>query len=168
MSTAHVWRGEKELSLKELEHAIELNPYFTRAKLALYNRRELANPAVGLEAAEGLRKTLALSPREPDRAFYFWAIARISLVHGQYLEALDWADRALSVQPKNPMNLFRRALCLAALDRVDEAKQMLAECEARSPGFVEKQRDWRPYDKSDFRNDELFSGFRRHGLAGWT
>ena len=167
MSTAHVWRGEKELSLKELEYAIRLNPYFTRAKLALYNRRELADPSIGLEAAEELRKALALSPREPDRQFYFWAIARINLVGAAYLEALDWADRALSVQPTNPGFLFRRALCLAALDRVDEANETLAECEVQSPGFVEKQRDWRPYDKTDARNDDVYVGFRKHGLAGW-
>ena len=83
-------------------------------------------------------------------------------------EALDWADRALSVQPKNPLFLFRRALCLAALDRVDDAKQMLAECDVQSPGFVENQRDWRPYDKKDQRNDKVFEGFQRFGLAGWT
>ncbi len=168
MSTAHVWKGEKELSLKELEHSIRLNPYFTRAKLALYNRRELADPTIGLEAAEELRKALALSPREPDRAFYFWAIARINLVHGQYFEALDWADRALSVQPTNPLFLFRRALCLAALDRVEEAKQMLSRCDLQSPGFVENQRDWRPYDQRDARNDDVYVGFQKHGLAGWA
>lgn len=168
MSTAHVWRGEKELSLKELEHAIQLNPFFTRAKLALYNRRELADPMIGQEAAEELRRALALSPREPDRQFYFWAIARINLVEGQYLEALDWADRALSVQPNNPIFLFRRALCLAALDRVKEAERMLADCEMHTPGFVEKQRDWRPYDEQDTRNNRVFLGFQRHGLAGWS
>ena len=167
MSTAHVWRGEKELSLNELEHAIQLNPYFIRAKLALHNRRELADPNIGLEAAEELRKALALSPREPDRSFYFWAIARINVVGGEYLEALDWADRALSVHPTNPSFIFRRAICLAALDRVQEARDLLSECDTLSPGFVEKQSDWRPYDESDARNDKLFAGFARHGLAGW-
>ena len=166
MSTAHVWRGDKELSLKELEYTLQLNPYFTRARLALYNRRELADPSVGLEAAEELRKALALSPREPDRAFYYWSIARISLVGGEYIEALDWADRALSVQPNNPLFLHRRAICLAALDRVEEAEKALAECESLSPGFVEEQRDWRPYEDEE-RNQKLFAGFRRNRIAGW-
>ena len=164
MSTAYVWRGEKELSLRELEHALQLNPYFSRARIAYNNRRELSDPAVGLEAAEEMRKALALSPREPDRGFYFWSIARINLVAGDCIEALDWIDRAVSVRPNDPNMYYRRAICLAALDRVDEAKEALATCDRLSPGFVEHRRDWTPYD--DDRNDLIFAGMRRHNLGG--
>ncbi|MGI9370975.1 MAG: tetratricopeptide repeat protein, partial [Hyphomicrobiales bacterium] len=166
MSTAYVWRGEMDLSLKELEHAIQLNPYFTRAKIAYYNRQELSDPSIGLEAAEEIRKALTLSPREPDRAFYFWAIARINLVAGEFLDALDWADRAVSVRPDDPNMVYRRAICLASLDHVDEAKKALETCDELSPGSIERLRDWRPYDDIE-RNDKVFLGFQRHRLMGW-
>ncbi|CAD0183855.1 invasion protein regulator [Ruegeria sp. THAF57] len=164
MSTAYVWRGEKALSLKELEYAIRLNPFFTRAKLAYFNRSELADPSIGPQAVEEIRKALALSPREPDRGFYFWAIARMYLVTGENIEALDWADRAVNVRPNDPNMLYRRAICLAALDRVDEAQEALTACEDLSEGYVDRMRDWRPYD--DDRNDKVFAGLHRNGLAG--
>ncbi len=162
MSTAYVWRGEKELSLNELEHAIRLNPYFTRAKVAYHNRKELADPSQGLEAAEEIRKALALSPREPDRAFYFWSIARINLVAGEAFDALDWADRAVSTRPTDANMVYRRAICLAALDRVDDASKALVTCEQLSPGSVARLSKWCPYE--DERDDILFSGLVRHGL----
>lgn len=165
LSTAYVWRGEKELSLKELEHAIRLNPYYTRAKVAYLNRKELTDPTMGVETAEEIRKALALSPREPDRSFYFWSIARIYLVAGEAEEALDWTERAVSVRPTDPNMLFRRAICMATLDRVDEAQEALDNCEALSPGFLESRLDWRPYN--DKRDDAVFSGLRRHKLGGW-
>lgn len=166
MSTAYVWRGEQELSLKELEHAIRLNPYFTRAKIAYHNRKELSDPSVGLKAAEDIREALTLSPREPDRWFYFWAIARINLIAGELDEALDWAERAVTGRPTDPNIFYRYAICLAALDRVDEAQEALNTCEELSPGIVKRLRDWRPYE-DNARNEKLFDGFRRHRLAGW-
>jgi class 3 adenylate cyclase/tetratricopeptide (TPR) repeat protein len=165
LSTAYVWRKERELSLKELEQAIRLNPWYTRARVALLNRRELSDPSLGIETAEELRKALALSPREPDRGFYFWSIARIYLVAGEALEALDWADRAVSVRPSDPNMLFRRAICLAALDRVEDARAALEASEALTPGFLESRLSWRPYE--DARDDILFAGLRRHRLGGW-
>jgi hypothetical protein len=61
--------------------------------------------------------------------------------------------------------LFRRAICLAALDRVEDARAALEASEALTPGFLESRLSWRPYE--DARDDILFAGLRRHRLGGW-
>jgi tetratricopeptide (TPR) repeat protein len=85
------------------------------------------------------------------------------IVQGKYEEALELAERAVAIAPDNADMLYRLAVCLAHLDRADEARGVLARCEKLRPGFVAVRRSWRPYD-DDQRNALFFAGMDRHGL----
>ena len=166
MSTAYVWKEETALSLAELEHALALNPFYVRARMARGNRLELATDRAE-EGIEEMRRALALSPRDPDRYWYFAAISRALVVAGRHAEALDWIERALGVRPEDPNLLHRRAICLAQLDRPEDARADLDACERLKPGFVASRREWRPYTDAA-RNEAFFAGLKRHRLGGWS
>ena len=69
----------------------------------------------------------------------------------------------MGLDPDNPDVQYRYAICLANLDRVDEARAALTRCEQLRPDFILKRRNWRPYS-DDSRNDRFFAGMRRHRL----
>jgi adenylate cyclase len=161
LSTAYVWREQLALSLAELERTLQLNPYFARAHLARGNRLELAGRAE--EGIAALRQALELNPRDPERHTYLAFLSRALIVQGKYEEALELAERAVAIAPDNADMLYRLAVCLAHLDRADEARGVLARCEKLRPGFVAVRRSWRPYD-DDQRNALFFAGMDRHGL----
>jgi adenylate cyclase len=161
LSTAYVWREQLPLSFEELRRVLELNPYFARAHLALGNRLDLAGqPDDGIA---GLRRALELNPRDPNRPQYMLFLARALTVQGAHDEALRWAASAVGLDLDNPDVQYRYAICLANLDRADEARAALARCEQLRPDFILKRRNWRPYS-DDSRNDRFFAGMRRNGL----
>ena len=45
--------------------------------------------------------------------------------------ALEWIERAVQMRPDLADLQYRLAICLACLDRVDEAKQALEKCECK-------------------------------------
>ncbi len=161
LSTAYVWRGQLAMGLEELRRVLELNPYFARAHLALGNRLDLAGQSD--EGIAGLRRALELNPRDPNRSHFMLYLARALTVQRAYDEALRWAERAVGLDPDNPDIQYRYAICLANLDRVDEAQAALTRCEQLRPDFILKRRNWRPYS-DDSRNDRFFAGMRRHRL----
>lgn len=61
--------------------------------------------------------------------------------------------------------LFRHAVCLAHLDRVEEARSLLDRCTAIDPTYVAKKADWRPY-ADEKRSAHIMAGLRRHNLVG--
>jgi hypothetical protein len=67
------------------------------------------------------------------------------------------------LRPDLPEALFRCAVCLAHLDRVDEARSMLERCTALDPDYVKKKSDWRPY-ADPARNAHVMDGLRRNKL----
>ena len=90
-------------------------------------------------------------------------LARAYLSLGQADQALGWAEKAIHTQPDNPDLHYRHGICLANLDRVDDAKQAFAQCERLKPGFLELRKEWKPYH-DDARNQQFFSGTERHQL----
>ena len=138
-----------------------MSPYFARAHLALGNRLDLAGQSD--EGIAGLRRALELNPRDPKRSLYMLYLARALTVQGALGEALQWAESAVGLDPDNPDVQYRYAICLANLDRIDEARAALARCEQLRPEFIGKRRNWRPYS-DDSRNDRFLAGMRRHRL----
>lgn len=161
LSTAHVWREELPQSFRALERLLELNPYFAHAHLALGNRRDLAGESE--EGIAGMRRALELNPRDPSRGQYMLFLARALTVRGEHGEAVGWVEAAAQLDPGNPDVHYRHAVCLANLDRVEEARAALARCAELRPDFIEKRRSWRPYN-DETRNERFFAGMRRHGL----
>ena len=161
LSTVYMWREQISLSLSELDRTLQLNPYFARAHLARGNRLDLAGRSI--EGIAALRQALELNPRDPERHTYLSFLSRALLVHGSSEEALQFIEHAVVIASENPDMLYRLAVCLAKLDRVEEARDALSRCEAMRPGFLELRRSWRLYN-DDERNAQFFAGMDRHGL----
>jgi len=161
LGTACVWSEQVEQGLAEAERALELNPSYAHARMAIGNRLDLIGRTE--EGITQMQNGLQLDPRHPSRWVYMIYIARGYVTLGDYETALQWSRKAVQLRPDQPDAHFRLAICLAHLDRVDEARAALGECERVRPGFLETRRGWRPY-ADDARNHHYFAGLRRHGL----
>jgi adenylate cyclase len=162
LGTVFMWAGDVEMGLSEAERALELNPYNANAVMACGNRMDLVG-----RTQEGIAlmvKAFDLNPRDPGRWHYYGYLSRAHLCLGEHEQALAWAKRAMQQRPDKAETHHRLALCLAHLDRADEARAALAECERLSPGFLTRRADWRPYPDMK-RNQLVFAGLKRLGLS---
>ena len=163
LGTVHIWAEETELGLSEAQVALQLNPNFAHAAMAVGNRLDLVGQTeAGIAQME---RSLQLNPRDPMRWRYMAYLARAYVSLEEYDTAAEWGQKAVSLRPESPDALFRQAICLAHLDRVDEARSLLDRCEATKPGFVTQRAHWQPYPDQR-RNEHLLAGLRRHGLVG--
>lgn len=157
----HIWSEETELGLAAGKQALELNPNFAHAAMAVGNRLDLLG-----ETEEGIaqmERALTLNPRDPSRWRYMAYLARAYLSLEDYKQAADWGHKAAMLRPDLPEALFRHAVCVAHLDRVDEARSLIERCSAIDPDYVAKRADWRPYPDAA-RNAHVMDGLRRHNL----
>ena len=161
LGVAYAWEEQYTKSISEAEISLQLNPYHAQAYMGLGNRLDLAG-----RTAEGISKMeqgLHLSPRDPFSPVVMAYLSRAHLSQEQPAEALGWIEKAVNLKSNSPDLQYRYAICLAHLDRVEEAKKALNECERLDPGFLEKRKHWRPYS-DDERNHRFFVGMLRHGL----
>lgn len=161
LGAALVWTEDFDRAIPETELAVELNPSNSHARMALGNRLDLIG-----RTAEGLAQMehgLQLNPRDPRRFTYMGFLARAYITLGEYETACRWARQAVQLRPDHPDLHFRLAVCLGHLDRTEEARAVLRECERLRPGLVEQRRNWKPYT-DDVRNEMFFAGLRRNGL----
>lgn len=112
-----------------------------------------------------MKRSLQLNPRDPVRWRYMAYLARAYVSLEEYETAAEWGQKAVSLRPESPDALFRQTLCLAHLDRVEEARSLLERCEAIKPGFLAQRAHWQPCPDQQ-RNEHLLAGLRRHGLHG--
>ncbi|UCH28841.1 MAG: tetratricopeptide repeat protein [Myxococcales bacterium] len=161
LGTAQIWNEELELGLASAERAVDLNPNFALAAMAVGNRLDLVGKAE--EGVARMEASLRLNARDPHRWHYMGFLSRAYAARGEHEVALDWANRGLTVRPSEADLHFRAALCLANLDRVDEAAEALRECERLEPGLCQSRASWAPYQDAA-RNQKLFDGVHRHGL----
>jgi len=157
----HIWAGETALGLAEGQRTLELNPNFAQAAMAVGNRLDLVGQTE--EGIAQMERALTLNPRDPIRWRYMAYLARAHLSLGEYEKAAEWGQKAVMLRPDLPEALFRYAVCVAHLDRVDEARDLIAQCSAIDPGYVAKRADWRPYP-DEKRNMHVMDGLRRHNL----
>ena len=161
LGVAYVWSEQFPRAISEAEISLQLNPYDARVHMGLGNRLDLVG-----RTAEGISKMeqgLRLSPRDPFCALMMAYLSRANLSQEQPDKALEWIEKAVNLRPDNPDLQYRHAVCLAHIDRVEEAKKVLDACERLEPGFLAKREHWRPY-ADDERNRRFFAGFVRHSL----
>ena len=161
LGTAYVWAEKLDLGIMEVEKAIELNPFNARAQMALGNRLDLIGRTA--EGIAQMERSIELNPRDPACSGYFGYLARAYLSAGDHEAALRCAQRAVSLKPEDADFHYRLAVCLAHLDRPDEALAALQDSDRLSPGFGASRATWRPYG-DDERNRQFFAGLERHGL----
>ena len=161
LSVGYVWNEQIDKSISELKISLQLNPYSAQANMGLGNRLDLMGKTE--EGIEKMEQGLQLSPRDPFCTFIMACLARAHLSMEQADKALEWIEKAVNLRPDNPDFQYRYAVCLAALDRVEEAKSALGECARLQPEFLESRSYWLPYS-DDERNRRFFSGMLRNGL----
>lgn len=161
LGLSYVWAEQFQTAISEVEISLQLNPYNAQAQRGLGNRLDLVGRTT--EGIIKMEQALQLSPRDPNCPKLMGYLCRAYIDHGQPAEALHWIERAINLRPDTPDLRYRHAVCLAHLDRVDEAKKALDECERLQPGFLTQRERWRPYS-DDERNQRFFAGLSRHGL----
>lgn len=161
LGTAYVWAERYDLAIAETELALRLNPNNAHACMGLGNRLDLAGRTE--EGIAQMEHSLQLNPRDPNLASYMGFLARAYIRLGDYEKALDRARSMVQLRPNHPDPLYRLAVCLAHLDRVEEARAALEGCERLRAGFLTQRAGWRPYPDAD-SNERFFAGLRRHRL----
>jgi adenylate cyclase len=123
--------GEAAMAAAALDRALERNPnaahaWSTRGLIHAHRN----HPEAAIEALERARR---LSPFDPYSAFYAGNIALAHLVARRFELAIEWADRALHDQPRLASVMRFKAVALAHLCRLDEARAELGRLLAIGP-----------------------------------
>ncbi len=161
LGTVYIWNEEIGLGLAEAQIALQLNPNFAIVAMAVGNRLDLMGKSE--EGISQMERSLTLNPRDPNRWRYMAYLSRACNSVGDHQRAADWARQSVLLRPDHPEALFRCAVCVAHLDEVDEARDLLDRCKVIDPNYLTKKAGWRPY-ASQVRNDQLLSGMSRHNL----
>jgi TolB-like protein len=130
--TLFYFAGETAMAMVGLDRALALNPNVATAWGARATIHALRNqPAPAIEASD---RALRLSPFDP-LGFYFVVVPAIAhLLAGRFDQAIEWADRALHVQPRYLPALRYKIAANAYLGRLAEAHAELGRLLAIYPG----------------------------------
>ncbi len=124
-------RNDLNQALAAFERAIAIDPNLAVAHNYLGQIKIFLGRAN--EAAEHTLKAIQLSPRDPELAKWYYQLA-LTYIHQQRDdEAVEWARRAVQVNPdlRYPYRVLAAALALSG--RVDEARVVAAEMLRRYP-----------------------------------
>ena len=126
-------RGRQDESLAELGTAVDLCPNFALGHYALaFVHRQSGDPRVAIGSADLSRH---LSPCDP---LLFAVLAVRALAHirlGQIEEAADWAAKAAARPNAHAHVQAIAAHCLAAADRLHEARSVVAAIHKAVPQY---------------------------------
>jgi TolB-like protein/Tfp pilus assembly protein PilF len=156
--------GDAEKAIREYEAAIRARPEDHQAPLLVAQIfGDLGRP----EEARGVRKRGVRNAEEhlrqrPDdaRALYMGANGLVAL--GETARGLEWADRALEIDPEDPMLLYNIGCIKAMAGRAEEA----LSCLERSVAAGMRHRAWLEHDSNldSIRSDPRFAALL-HALA---
>ncbi len=161
LSTAYLWRNERELALAEGRRAVQLNPLSSDARHALGNKLDLAGDPEGISMME---QAQMLNPEDPQRNMHLSFLARAYVNAGRYEDAARAARSAIERRPDYANAYYILAIALGQLGRAEEARVALQHCERLHPGFLASRADWQPYWDAAC-NVHLHEGLRKAGLV---
>jgi adenylate cyclase len=141
--------------------------YFERALAACPNHSLawfLSSPTLsyvgrGEQAIKHADQALRLSPLDRNLYTYYSSLNLAHYALGSYEEAVKWGKLSVSENPLYTANLRYLAAALAALDRLDEAREVAATIQQREPQFRLStfERTLQP-----FRDPEISSRYMQH------
>jgi adenylate cyclase len=141
--------------------------YFDRALAACPNHTLawfLSSPTLsyigrGEQAIKHADQALRLSPLDRNLYTYYSSLNLAHYALGSYEEAVKWGKLSASENPLYTANLRYLAAALAALDRLDEARDVAATIQQREPQFRlgTFERTLQP-----FRDPEVSSRYMQH------
>jgi len=128
ISQLYLKMNSPEKALKVLDGAEALNYFDPNIRqlrgIALYKLKKY------YEAAEDLLIASSLNPREPESPYY---LARVFHALGYQKMALNYIDRALSLDKKRDDFLVYKSFLLISLNRVDDAIKVLKKIKKKDP-----------------------------------
>jgi TolB-like protein/Tfp pilus assembly protein PilF len=126
-------RGEYESAIEGNSIAIGLNPSLAAAHCGLADSLTFLGRYD--EAISRFEKAIALSTNDPQRwAFYTYGALAL-ILHGEFGRAIEWANRAAEIPNRQYWTLAHKAVALAGLDRLDEARRALTAALAEQPAL---------------------------------
>ena len=126
-----LFASEAAIAAAALDRALALNPNAAHAWVARGAIHALRNePTEAIEAVERARR---LSPFDPLAFLYAHIIAVAHLAARRFEQAVDWADRALHDQLRMVQTMRVKAVALAHLGRLDDARAELGRMLAIDP-----------------------------------
>ncbi len=163
LGRVHVLKHEYQEAIAEMEAALSLNSNFDRAYYGL--GMALLYGGRPEESIPQFEQAIRLSPRSPLLWHYFYTLARAYFNLERDEEALTWSDKA-NQQPNAPYWSFAvAAAALGHLNRIDEAREMLAEVRRRQADFsadsiTSTVSPYGPHSGAD----RIIDGLRKAGL----
>jgi len=127
-------RQEYGNALAENEFAIGLNPTFAAAYCGLGD--SLAYEGRYDEALAEFEKAIHLSPNDPQRWAFFTYGALTLIFKGDFKRAVDWTDRASMIPNCQYWTTAHRAVALAHLGQIAEAKEAVEQLLTEQPDFT--------------------------------
>jgi len=126
-------RGDYESAIEGNRIAVELNPSFAAAHCGLADSLTFLGRYD--EAIARFEKAITLSTNDPQRwAFYTYGALAL-IFQGEFERANEWADRAAEIPNRQYLTLAHKAVALAGLGRIDEARRALKATLAEQPAF---------------------------------
>jgi adenylate cyclase len=126
-------RREYGRAITENRRAIDLNPTFAPAHCGLGD--SLAYEGRYEEALVCFRKSIALSPNDPQ-LWAFYTYGALALLFMQDYEcALEWTDKALGIPNCQYWAHAHKAVALAHLNRLTEARASVTSLQKELPNF---------------------------------
>ncbi len=126
-------RGRREEAIVCMRLGLELNPSLAQTQsligqlLALGGRPD--------EGRRHVETALRLSPKDRDLHMFYTGLAVVEFCAEQYERAIDWAERALRLNPDYWIDYGCLASSHAHLGRGDHARAAVRELQRRAPGF---------------------------------
>lgn len=156
-------RKEYDSAIAENRIAIELNPTFAAAFCGLGD--SLAYETRYEEALENFRKSIALSPNDPQMWAFLTYGALAMIFQGDYETAVEWTERASTIPNCQYWTTAHRAVALAYLNRMAESKQAAARLLKDQPGFcIDFAHEKLFYLKDEAQIDRYLEGLRLAGV----
>lgn len=166
----HMLRGRVQLARREYgraladnRRAIELNPTFAAAYCGLGD--SLNYEGEYDRAIEQFQRAVDLGAHDPQR-WAFLSYGALALIFaGRYEEAVDWADRAITVPNCQYWATAHKVVALAHLDRSDDTVRAVASLAAENPAFtIEYARRKLFFLKRPEQLDRYVAGLRAAGV----
>jgi len=116
------------------------------------------------QAMTFFRRTLELSPADPDSHFPFTGIAHVHMCKGEFDQALGWAEKSFALNPDFDCTLWMLAAGHAHLGHLSAASRFLELLQRMTPGVsVRRIREGQP-QKDPARMAAILDGLRMAGL----
>ncbi|MDI1268194.1 MAG: tetratricopeptide repeat protein [Polaromonas sp.] len=122
-----------DLGYQRYEHALSINPNDSFASLLKGTLH--AFKGEGEAAIAGTEKALLLSPLDPIRYFYDSLAASAAVAAGQYMRAIELAQRSLRANRTHTSTYRALAIAQSQAGLVDDAKETVQQLLKLEPGF---------------------------------